>query len=195
MEIPSCCPHCDEPYRWEIDLKVDRELAWMAPNSPGFAFLCAHCGGQVEVTFDWSLEQGSDAHRLLLVGGATPLRPRPNILLVDLCPHGCGAKLGLQLDPDDPWARGVASTALPIASCMQMRTWGVSKCAFAACSCNRPTRRSWTRRFAPAAAASIGRRRGKFLPRRCNRWMRPIRALSAYDVGAGTPSRRRCRRR
>ena len=108
MEIPSCCPHCDEPYRWEIDLKVDRELAWMAPNSPGFAFLCAHCGGQVEVTFDWSLEQGSDAHRLLLVGGATPLRPRPNILLVDLCPHGCGAKLGLQLDPDDPWARGVA---------------------------------------------------------------------------------------
>jgi len=108
MEIPSCCPHCDEPYRWEIDLSVDRELAWMAPNSPGFAFLCASCGGQVEITFDWKLEQGSDPRRLLLVGGPTPLRPHPCILLVDLCPHGCGAKLGLQLDPEDPWAQGVA---------------------------------------------------------------------------------------
>jgi hypothetical protein len=23
---------------------------------------------------------------------------------VECCPHGCGLRLGLQLDPDDPWA-------------------------------------------------------------------------------------------
>ncbi len=108
MEIPSCCPHCDEPYRWEIDLHVDRELAWAAPNGPAFAFQCAHCEELVEITFQWNLEQGSDPRRLTLVGGPTAQPSRPCILLVDRCPHGCGARLGLQLDPDDPWARDVA---------------------------------------------------------------------------------------
>ena len=42
------------------------------------------------------------------MGGPTARGAAPRILLVDRCPHGCGARLGLQLDPDDPWALGVA---------------------------------------------------------------------------------------
>jgi len=108
MEVPACCPICDEPFRWELDLAVEQEIAWMAPNAPAFAFCCAGCGGHVEITFRWSLERGDHPRALTLVGGATPLPSSPQILLVDRCPHGCGLKLGLQLSPDHPWAWGVS---------------------------------------------------------------------------------------
>lgn len=104
MEIPSVCPHCDAPYRWELSLAVDQELAWRAPGAPAFLFACAECEGLVSLTFAWSLAAGSDPRPLRLAGGPTELEEAPRILLVDGCPHGCGATLGLQLDPDDPWA-------------------------------------------------------------------------------------------
>lgn len=85
---------------------MDRELAWAAPNAPSFSFLCEACQEMVRITFTWNLEQGSDPRPLRLVGGPSEVRPEPRILLVDHCPHGCGARLGLQLDPDDPWATG-----------------------------------------------------------------------------------------
>jgi hypothetical protein len=106
MEIPACCPLCDEPFVWELSLAVDRELAWAAPEAPSFLFRCARCEGTVRISFDWRLERGTDPRRLTLVGGATPEPPAPCILLVDRCPHGCGTRLGLQLDPADPWATG-----------------------------------------------------------------------------------------
>ena len=106
MEIPACCPACDEPFVWELDLRVDRELAWAAPHGPAFTFSCSSCAAAVTIAFAWRLERGEDPRRLQLVGGATPSPPAPRILLVDRCPHGCGARLGLQLDPDDPWAAG-----------------------------------------------------------------------------------------
>ena len=93
MQIPSCCPHCDAPFSWEVDLSVERELAWAAPNSPAFLFRCASCGEAVRIRFDWRLERGTAPRALLLVEG---------------CPHGCGARLGLRLEPDDPWALGTA---------------------------------------------------------------------------------------
>ena len=105
MEIPSVCPHCDAPYRWELSLAVERELAWRAPDGPAFLFACAGCGGIVSISFAWSLVQGSDPRHLRLAGGPADLQESPRIMLVDACPHGCGAQLGLQLDPDDPWAR------------------------------------------------------------------------------------------
>lgn len=107
-EVPATCPHCDAPYRWEVDLHVEQELAWCAPAGPAFAFRCQACGGAVEITLRWRLEQGSHPRHLRLLGGPTPLDEAPCILLVDRCPHGCGALLGLRLEPDDPWARGVA---------------------------------------------------------------------------------------
>jgi hypothetical protein len=109
MEIPACCPHCAHPYCWELDLRVERELAWASPHAPAFTFLCAACSQPVRITFVWRLEQGSDPRPLRLVGGPHSLSPEvPRILLVDDCPHHCGARLGLQLDPDDPWAQGRA---------------------------------------------------------------------------------------
>ncbi len=108
MEVPSICPHCGEAYRWEVSLAVDQELAWQAPAAPRFLFACAGCEGIAAVTFAWSLEQGEDPRRLQLAGGPTELEPRPKILLVDRCPHGCEALLGLQLEADDPWAQGTA---------------------------------------------------------------------------------------
>jgi hypothetical protein len=104
VEIPACCPACDEPFVWELDLTVDRELAWAAPDGPAFTFQCAGCQALVQIAFAWRLERGSDPRQLQLVGGATPSRPVPRILLVERCPHGCGLRLGLQLEPDDPWA-------------------------------------------------------------------------------------------
>lgn len=104
MQIPSTCPHCDEPHVWELDLTVDRELAWAAPEGPGFFFRCASCQRLVRVGFNWRLERGAAPRQLRLVGDAAPSPPLPRILLVDHCPHGCGARLGLQLEPDDPWA-------------------------------------------------------------------------------------------
>ena len=106
MEIPSVCPHCLAPYRWELSLAVEQELAWRAPEAPSFLFACAACEGEVSLTFAWRLALGSDPRPLRLAGGPTALEASPRIMLVDLCPHGCGATLGLQLDPDDPWARG-----------------------------------------------------------------------------------------
>ena len=107
MEVPATCPHCDEPLCWELDLRVERELAWAHPDAPSFGFVCPACAGVLRVTFEWQLERGSHARTLQLVGGPTPLGDTPaRILLVDHCPHGCGARLGLQLDADDPWARG-----------------------------------------------------------------------------------------
>jgi hypothetical protein len=106
MEIPACCPRCDEPFCWELDLTVDRELAWAAPNSPAFTFLCTSCQGPVRITFAWSLERGSAPRHLRLVGEPGQQPEIPCILLVDHCPHGCGTRLGLRLEPGDPWALG-----------------------------------------------------------------------------------------
>ncbi len=85
-------------------MAVDQELAWQAPGAPRFLFACAGCEGVVAVTFAWSLEQGSDPRHLRLAGGPTEVEESPRILLVDRCPHDCGALLGLQLDPEDSWA-------------------------------------------------------------------------------------------
>ena len=37
MEIPSVCPHCDTPYRWELSLAVDQELG---------GYRCPGCDGE-----------------------------------------------------------------------------------------------------------------------------------------------------
>ena len=108
MEVPACCPYCDQPFVWEVDLHVDRELGWEAPNAPAFLFRCAGCQGTVRVLLGWSLERGSDPRPLRLVGGPAPLEAAPHILLVDRCPHGCGARIGLELDADDPGLGGRA---------------------------------------------------------------------------------------
>ena len=104
MDVPSTCPHCEQPAVWEIDLRVDEEIAWAAPQSPRFRFACPSCRRHFTIGFTWSLEAGEAPRRLQLVGGASPSPPRPAILLVDHCPHGCGLRLGLQLYADDPWA-------------------------------------------------------------------------------------------
>ena len=83
MEVPACCPYCDQPFVWEVDLHVDRELGWEAPNAPAFLFRCAGCQGTVRVLLGWSLERGSDPRPLRLVGGPAPLEAAPHILLVD----------------------------------------------------------------------------------------------------------------
>jgi len=101
MEVPACCPHCEAPFVWGIDLHVDRELGWAAPNAPSFLFRCAACAGIVRIALDWRLERGADPRPLQLVGGPSPQPPAPRVVLVDHCPHGCGARIGLELDPDD----------------------------------------------------------------------------------------------
>jgi hypothetical protein len=106
MEVPACCPRCGAAYVWELGLAVDRELAWAAPDALCFRFRCASCAGEVRVGFAWQLERGSAARPLRLVGGPAPLPASPRILLVDHCPHGCGARLALQLEPDDPLLAG-----------------------------------------------------------------------------------------
>lgn len=105
MEVPSVCPHCDEALLWEVEVAVPEELAWAAPQAPRFLFACPRCDETVAVTFAWSLERGAAARQLQLVGGASAHPPRPAIVLVDVCPHGCKTKLGLQLTPDDPWTQ------------------------------------------------------------------------------------------
>jgi hypothetical protein len=115
VEVPACCPCCDEPFVWELDLHVDRELGWEAPNAPAFLFRCARCQSAVRVRLGWSLERGSDPRPLRLVGGPTQLRAgRPHIVLVHHCPHGCGARVGLELDPDDPGMGGRAWPDQPL---------------------------------------------------------------------------------
>jgi hypothetical protein len=104
LEVPACCPHCDETFLWSVSLAVDRELAWAAPHAPLFLFRCAACSGAVRITFEWALRRGSDPRPLRIVGGPSPLSPAPRILLVDTCPHGCGTRLGLQLEPEEPGA-------------------------------------------------------------------------------------------
>ncbi|MBW2730807.1 MAG: hypothetical protein JRH20_00355 [Deltaproteobacteria bacterium] len=106
MEIPSTCPHCDAALIWELDLHIPHELAWQHPQSPSFLFRCPRCDEQVHIRFAWQLQRGSAKRHLRLVGEkGTPDGPS-RLLLVDHCPHGCGALLGLELDPDDPWAQG-----------------------------------------------------------------------------------------
>jgi hypothetical protein len=114
MEVPGCCPHCEEPFIWELDLRVERELGWAAPHAPAFNFRCASCQGAVQVRLGWSLERGSDPRPLRLVGGPAPAAAAPCILLVDGCPHDCGARIGLQLDPGDPLLRGRAWPDQPL---------------------------------------------------------------------------------
>jgi hypothetical protein len=108
VELLAPCPRCAAPASWEIDLRVDRELGWAAPDGPRFLFRCPRCDADIAVALRWTLDRGSDPRPLRLVGGPTPSPPTPCILLVDRCPHGCGAKLGLQLDPQDPWTRSSA---------------------------------------------------------------------------------------
>jgi len=97
VEVPATCPHCEAAFIWEVDLRVDRELAWAAPEGPAFRFRCEACDGEVRVALGFGLERGADPRPLRLVGGPSSLPSRPQILLVDHCPHGCGARLGLEL--------------------------------------------------------------------------------------------------
>jgi hypothetical protein len=103
MDVPACCPHCDTACVWDVELKVERELAWEHPHGPAFPFRCPHCERVLRITFDWQVERGADPRSLRVVA-ATARPPEPAILLVHPCPHGCGARLGLQLRADDPWA-------------------------------------------------------------------------------------------
>jgi hypothetical protein len=109
VEVPACCPHCDDPLSWELIFHVSEEIGFAAPHAPAFLFRCATCMGLVRVSFHWALEAGADPRPLRLVdktNTAAPLLPR--IILVDDCPLGCGARLGLQLDPEDPTLGGKA---------------------------------------------------------------------------------------
>lgn len=101
MDLRAACPRCREEHTWEPSFVVEEELAWAAPEGPALLFRC-RCQGLVRIGLRFNLERGSDPRPLRLVGGATPAPARPCILLVDRCPHGCGAKLGLQLEADDP---------------------------------------------------------------------------------------------
>ncbi len=107
MEVPCCCPRCGAPFRWELSLELDREIAWQAPHAPAFAFRCQACDAAVELSFRWALERGDHPRPLRVVGGPAPQAAAPGILLVHPCPHGCGQRLGLQLSADLPWAQGV----------------------------------------------------------------------------------------
>lgn len=108
MEVPSICPHCEEPFVWQLNLRVETELGWRHPEAPRFWFRCASCEGLLFVTFTWHLERGHGSRPLQLVHGRLPRPAVPCIILVDGCPHGCGTLLGMQLDPEDPWAIGTA---------------------------------------------------------------------------------------
>jgi len=114
VEVPATCPHCEAAFIWEVDLRVDRELAWAAPEGPAFRFRCEACDGEVRVALGFGLERGADPRPLRLVGGPSSLPSRPQILLVDHCPHGCGARLGLELDADDPGTRQRAWPDAPL---------------------------------------------------------------------------------
>lgn len=104
MDVSAACPHCKERFLWDVDLQVEQELAWRAPHSPRFPFHCPTCSGRVVLSFRWSLEPGANARPLRVVGGSRSAPLQSCVLLVDHCPHGCGATLGLQIPPDDPWA-------------------------------------------------------------------------------------------
>jgi hypothetical protein len=120
VDVPSCCPRCGEPFCWVVGFSIDREVAWAAPHGPAFLFRCAACEDALGIAFTWRLERGSDPRPLRLVGGGTSLPAKPCILLVDQCPHGCGAKLGLQLEPDDP---GLAGTVWICSDLSERSVW------------------------------------------------------------------------
>ncbi|MCA9669170.1 MAG: hypothetical protein KC503_26420 [Myxococcales bacterium] len=105
-DVRAACPHCALSLVWDVDISVEREIAFAAPNSPRFPFACPSCSKLVAISFEWHLVVGDAPRRLEVVGGAAR-RPElePAILLVDECPHGCGCRLGLQLRSDDPWAQ------------------------------------------------------------------------------------------
>lgn len=105
MEVPAPCPHCGVPFVWDMDFAVEREIAWQAPQAPRFRFRCTSCEAFVVVTFSWKLEAGAAPRTLRIAGEAASLPPAPRMLLVDSCPHGCGLRLALRLEPDDPWAQ------------------------------------------------------------------------------------------
>ena len=104
MEVPAPCPYCGQEFVWELGFDVPAEIAWAAPQSPRFRFLCEACEALTVVTFAWKLEAGAAPRRLRLAGGASSNSPEPRMLLVDYCPHGCELRLGLCIEPDDPWA-------------------------------------------------------------------------------------------
>ncbi len=106
MEVPACCPHCETPFSWEVNLAVEEEIGWAAPQAPSFLFQCDACQELVRITLSWQLKRGATPRHLELVGGPSPRPPSPQIILADSCPHGCGAPLGLQLDPHDPLLAG-----------------------------------------------------------------------------------------
>lgn len=87
-----------------MELAVSAEIAWKAPQAPRFRFQCFACKGLLVVTFRWHLEAGADPRPLRLAGDGASLPKVPRILLVDSCPHGCGLRLALRIEPDDPWA-------------------------------------------------------------------------------------------
>ena len=62
------CPCCGQVFVWEVDLRLDREIAWSNGNWPTFGFLCAACQRKLLVAVEWQVEAGAAARRLTLIG-------------------------------------------------------------------------------------------------------------------------------
>jgi hypothetical protein len=107
MEIPAPCPSCGAQVVWEVDWRFAEETAWSEGNAPTFGFRCLECHSVVHIAFLWRVERGAAPRPLrLVVPSESGRAPEPLGLLVARCPHGCGLKLGFQLEPEDRWNRG-----------------------------------------------------------------------------------------
>lgn len=107
MKVRANCPRCALLADWELDLHPPEELAWREGEAPTFGFACARCAAFLHLQLAWRVEVGAAARVVdLLEAGGPGEAPAPRLLLVADCPHQCGQRLGLRLDPDDPSLEG-----------------------------------------------------------------------------------------
>jgi hypothetical protein len=103
MKIHVPCPSCGLSAEWEVDLAVERELAWREGSWPIFGFVCVRCHALLHLAIEWRVEPGGAPRPLFpWEGGGGVEPPAPRLVLVARCPHGCDQALGFRLEPRDP---------------------------------------------------------------------------------------------